>query len=189
MDDYKRKIESVLFVTGRAMGIEELAKSCGIGSIGTVKEILNELKEEYAEKNSSLEISGENDIWKLAVKKQYYKDVSGLIHKTDMDKSLVETLAVIAWKQPMLQSEVVDVRGTLTYDHVKTLKELGYIESEKFGRNRKLKLTNKFYDYFDVSRDELKESLKIANDVGENNGISSVNDVNKVVNEKINKED
>ena len=52
-----------------------------------------------------------------------------------------------------------------------------------------MKLTNKFYDYFDVSRDELKESLKIANDVGENNGISSVNDVNKVVNEKINKED
>jgi len=196
MEDYKKKIEAVLFVTGKSMNIDELAKCCGIGSVGMIKEILEDLKKEYANRNSSLEIVGENDIWKLAVKKDYYKDVGNLIRKTDMDKSLVETLAVIAWKQPMLQSEVVNVRGTLTYDHVKILKELGYVESEKFGRTRKLKLTSKFYDYFDVSREKLKEKFKdvkdVANDleqIDNNKNLSLVYVPDKVlVNEETNKE-
>ena len=108
---------------------------------------------------------GENDIWKLAVKPGYIHLTSDLYSKNEMDKSLLETLAVIAWKQPIIQSDVVKVRGTLTYDHVRILKEIGYVESEKFGRTRKLKLTPKFYDYFDVSKKELADKFKNVKDV------------------------
>jgi len=168
MQEYKNKIEAILFATGRSFGINELAELCGVGSIGVIKEALTELKKDYDSKSSALEIVEENNLVKLAIKAQYQNITHVLIPKTDMDKPLMETLSVIAWKQPIVQADVVKVRGTPTYEHVKILKELGYVESEKFGRTRKLKLTSKFYDYFDVSREDLKEKFRDIKEVEEN---------------------
>lgn len=168
MQEYKNKIEAILFATGRSFGIKELAELCGIGSIGIVKDALKELKNDYNSKDSALEIVEENSLIKLAIRSQYQDVIHALLPKTEMDKPLMETLSVIAWKQPIIQADVVKVRGTTTYEHVKILKELNYVESEKFGRTRKLKLTSKFYDYFDVSREELKEKFKDMKEVEEN---------------------
>ncbi|QQG38442.1 MAG: SMC-Scp complex subunit ScpB [Candidatus Woesearchaeota archaeon] len=167
MDDHKKKIEAILFATGKSLSLEELARLCATNSTDLIKQALQELQKEYSQKDTSLELVGENDFYKLAVKKDYQGTIKDLLPKTELDKSLLETLSVIAWKQPMTQSEVVKVRGTLTYDHVKILKEAGYVESEKLGRTRKLKLTSKFYDYFDISREELKDKFKNVKDVSE----------------------
>src|SRR3989344_1556166 len=143
MEDLKKKIETLLFATGRSLTLQELSSLTKIASLEDIKKTLESLKKDYSERDSSLHLVGENE----------------------MDKSLLETLAVIAWKQPIIQSDVVKVRGTLTYDHVRILKEIGYVESEKFGRTRKLKLTPKFYDYFDVSKKELADKFKNVKDV------------------------
>lgn len=160
MEEIKKKIEAVLFATGRAMSIADLSKLCNVESETLIKDALEEMRKDFEERKSSLQIFGENDLWKLILKKEYHSLASNLLHKTELDKTLIETLGVIAWKQPILQSDVVKVRGTLTYEHIKLLKELDFVETEKFGRTRKLKLTGKFYDYFDISRDQLKEKFK-----------------------------
>jgi len=165
MEELKKKIETLLFATGRSLTLQELSSLTKIASLEDIKKTLESLKKDYSERDSSLHLVGENDIWKLAVKPGYIHLTSDLYSKNEMDKSLLETLAVIAWKQPIIQSDVVKVRGTLTYDHVRILKEIGYVESEKFGRTRKLKLTPKFYDYFDVSKKELADKFKNVKDV------------------------
>ena len=73
----------------------------------------------------------------------------------------METLAVIAWKYPVLQSEVTKIRTNKAYEHLRELEEMGYITREKKGRTRQIKLTQKFFDYFDiVEKEKLKEKFK-----------------------------
>lgn len=167
MDEIKKKIEAILFATGRSLSLEELAKLCNLDSTSLIKDSLLEMQKEYDSRISSLQLVGENDLWKIVLRKEYHSLTQNLLHKTELDKTLIETLAVIAWKQPILQSDIVKIRGTLTYDHVKILRELGYVETEKFGRTRKLKLTSKFYDYFDTSKDEVKDKFKAIQDLTE----------------------
>ena len=82
-----------------------------------------------------------------------------MLSDTELDKPTQETLALVAYRNPILQSEIIDMRGNTAYDHIKSLRGLEFITSEKKGRTRLLKLTPKFYDYFDVVDDQLKQKF------------------------------
>ena len=98
----------------------------------------------------------------MDVKEEYISLINKLATgNAEFSKAEQETLAVIAYKQPAIQSDVIKTRGNKSYDHIKKLKEEGFLISEKFGRTKILKLTQKFYDYFDVIEDELKDRLVI----------------------------
>lgn len=155
------KIEAVLFTTGKFLGLDEISKLAGIGSMGYLRELLNELSEKYKSKNNALEVVFENNRWKLGLKKEYMYVTEQLLSDAELDKPTQETLAIIAYRQPAIQANVIEIRGNKAYDHVKKLKDEGFVVTEKFGRTRLLKLTQKFYDYFDVIEDQLKEKLNI----------------------------
>ncbi len=157
--DLKLKVEAVLFITGRFMLPEEFSPYCH-NSLEDIKIALTELKKEYDQKQTALEIFNESDKWKLGLKRSYNYLTSSLISDAELDRPSQETLAVIAYKQPMTQSEVIKVRGNKAYDHIQRLKELDFIISEKFGRTRLLKLTQKFYDYFDIPDTKLKQEFQ-----------------------------
>lgn len=152
----RNRIEAVLFTTGKFLTVSEIASMAGIGSPGIVKEILENLKNEYESRASALEILNDGEKWKLNIKKQYLYLTEKLLSDSEMDFPTQETLAIIAYKNPSNQSEVVKMRGNKAYDHIHTLKEEGFITSEKLGRTRLLKLTPKFFDYFDVVEDSIK---------------------------------
>ncbi|MCX6711473.1 MAG: SMC-Scp complex subunit ScpB [Candidatus Woesearchaeota archaeon] len=158
MED-KKKVEAVLFTTGRFMDLEEISKACGIGSIGYIKELIEQLKKDYSEKDSALMIQELDNKYKLNIKKEYGSITNKLISTKELDSPTTKTLAIIAYKQPVLQSIVIKIRGNKAYDHINILKEQGLILSEKSGRTRMLKLTPKFYDYFDIDDKLLKETL------------------------------
>lgn len=158
MQEEKNKIETILFTTGRFMTLQEIAELCGI-EINLVKELVEELKKDYEAKEGSLTIFEENGKYKLSIKKKYNYLTTKLLDTTEMDKPTQETLAVIAYKQPAIQAEIIKIRGNKAYDHVNTLKELNFVTSEKYGRTRLLKLTQKFFDYFDLIEDQLKEKF------------------------------
>ena len=160
MEEYKNKVEAILFTTGRFLTLEEISSFSGVASLGYLKQILDELKEEYQKRNGALELLNENGKWKLNIKKDYLYLTEKLLTTSEMDKPTQETLAIIAYKQPSIQADVVNTRGNKSYDHIKKLKDEGFITAEKFGRTRLLKLTNKFYDYFDVVEDNLKGKLE-----------------------------
>ena len=158
--ELKRKIEAVLFSVGKKISIEELSKLCRQDS-QTIKQALGELKQEHDGKNSSMMLVEEGDSWKLAVREDYLGIVKKVVKTTEITKSVMETLAVIAWKAPVLQSEVIRIRTNKAYNHIVDLEKSGFISREKRGRSQLIRLTQKFMDYFDVrSEQEIKEKFK-----------------------------
>lgn len=159
-------IEALLFAYGKRVNEEELSKIMR-WRIDKVKRVLQELKNEISNRESSLELINEESFWKLTVKDDYLELVKNIVTKTELDRPTLETLAVIAFKYPVLQSEVINIRNASAYEHIKVLVEFGYVIKEKTGRSFKLKLTPKFFEYFDLPKKKLKEAFKDVGDVTE----------------------
>ena len=159
MSEEKKKIEAVLFTTGRFMTVEEISNVTGLTQ-DVVTNILTELKNEYDQKDSSLTIQQHENRFKLNIRKEYGSVTNKLVSTTEMDSPTTKTLAVIAFKNPALQSDIIKIRGNKAYDHITRLIQEGLISSEKHGRTRLLKLTPKFFDYFDTAEPAIKEKFK-----------------------------
>ncbi|MBT4541025.1 SMC-Scp complex subunit ScpB [Candidatus Woesearchaeota archaeon] len=157
--ELKNKIEALLFASGRKMDIDELARLVKVRDRVIIKEKLIELKKEHENRNSPVMLVEEGTSWKLNVQEQYINLVREINTHTELSKTMMETLAVIAWKQPMLQSDVIKIRTNKAYDHVKELMDMGFVVKERYGRTYLLKLTQKFFDYFDVRNDDSLKAL------------------------------
>ena len=155
----KNKIEALLFSSGRKMNIEEISELTGIRNYDVIKQAINELKREYEERGSSVMLFESRDGWKLTVKEHYLPVVQKIVTQTELYKPLMETLAVIAWKYPVLQADVIKIRHNKAYDHMRILEEMGFVTRVKFGRTRKITLTDKFFEYFDLPQEKLKEKF------------------------------
>ncbi len=160
MDDVKNKAEAILFTTGRFLTIDDISSLTEISHIESIKDALTNLIQEYKSRNSSLEIIQQGNQYKLTLKKEHMHLTTKLLRDTELDKPTQQTLALIAYKQPVLQSLIIKMRGNTAYEHIAKLAQLDFIESEKYSRTRKIKTTPKFYEYFDVIDNELKEKLK-----------------------------
>ncbi len=156
MQEYKNRVEAILFTTGKFMDLDEISRLCGIASTGMLREVIDELKKDYETRQGAITLIEENGRYKLNIKKQYSYLTTKLLTDSELDKPTQETLAIIAYKNPALQSDVIKIRGTTAYDHIKFLKENGFITSEKHGRTKLLKLAPKFFEYFDVVEESLK---------------------------------
>jgi segregation and condensation protein B len=161
MDETLRnKIEAVLFSIGKKIHIDELMRMIKDKDKARVVACLIELKKKYNEDvNNSLQIMQDGDDWKLTIKDQYIDVAKEIGIETELPKTVMETLAVIAYKNPVLQSEVIKIRTNKAYDHLKLLEEMGYIQREKYGRTKKIKLATKFFQYFDLPPEALKEKF------------------------------
>jgi len=146
----KKQVEALLFSSGKAMEEEQLAVITGEKK-KAVKAALKALAKEYESRDTALKLFNEGATWKLLVHDEYIPLVRRIVADTELSKATMETLAVIAYHQPnVLQSKVVELRGGNAYEHIKELEELGFITKTKQGRSFSLKLTEKFFDYFDV---------------------------------------
>lgn len=148
--EYKKTIEAALFVSGRAMDTEEIAQIVGIGSIGHVKKMLEELVVEYDGRNSSLIISKVGEKYTLDVRKEYAEKVNSLAGTPDISKSSLRILAYISKNEPVMQANVVKAFGSATYDHMKELLEKEFIKTTRVGRTKRIETTNKFREYFSL---------------------------------------
>ena len=153
--DYKRQIEALLFASGRLMDIDTLVELTSASSRNVVKSNVSKLIKEYEERNSPMMVVEEKNGWKLTVREPFLPLVRKIISETELPKTVLETLAVIAWKAPVLQSDIIDIRHNKAYDHISLLENMEFIKKEAQGRSYLLKITEKFYNYFDVdgSRD------------------------------------
>jgi|SRR3989344_3318377 len=153
------RVEAVLFAVGRDIPVEEVARLCKLQEDRT-QSILEELRNEYHSNTSALALQHKGKFWKFTVKDAYVPLVTSLVQHTDIDKGVMETLAVIAWKYPIIQSDLVKIRHNKAYDHLKMLEEREFIMKEKYGRTYRIKLTPKFFEYFDLPSQDAKEAFK-----------------------------
>src|SRR3989344_1307625 len=108
-EDLKKEIEAVLFAAGRKVSIDEIARLCKADK-KEVEDTIKELKQEYNQKDSPMFLTEEADGYKLTIREKYLSIVKEITPHTELDRSTMETLAVIAWKQPVLQAEVIKTR-------------------------------------------------------------------------------
>lgn len=159
-EELKNTIESLLFSAARRINIEEISKLCKEKDTEKIKKAVEELKNELEIKNSSLFLVNEGNFWKLTVREKYMPFVSKIVTKTELPKSIMETLAFVAYKAPVLQSIIVKTRSNKSYDHLNHLEQEGYITREKKGRTKLVRLSQRFFEYFDLPPEKLREYFK-----------------------------
>jgi segregation and condensation protein B len=160
MEELKRKIEAILFSVGRYTSAEEISALCRTNP-EKVKETLLSLKVDYeTDKETSLVVLNDENMWKLTTREEYGNVVRKIVTETELTKSQLETLAVIAFKYPIKQADLIRIRTNKAYDHLMELEKAGYITRQRYGRSRLIKLTDKFFDYFDLPQEKLKDRFK-----------------------------
>lgn len=158
-DELLRKIEATLFLSANFLSIEDLVRTTGINPI-TLKEMIVKLHEKYQKLNSALIIIHRKtefgDYFKMDVRKEYHSMINKIATgESEFTKAEQETLAVIAYKQPVRQSAIVKIRGNKAYDHIKHFIQIGLVRTKKISRTIELNLSDKFYDYFNINKKEL----------------------------------
>lgn len=148
-DEHIRQVEALLFASGGGIKIETMMDITGFTK-AQILDAIDHLTQEYKQRNSSIIILPEGESYKMAVAEKYLTHVHKINPHTELTRQVLETLAVIAWKQPVLQSEVIHIRTSAAYEHIGELVDKGFVTKEVSGRSFLLKLTQKFYDYFDL---------------------------------------
>lgn len=151
----KAAIEAALFASGRTVSLKELA-DLSSRSVEQAERLVEELAGEYAARQSGLEIRRIGDGYSMQVRYALAGRIISFAPK-EIAAPLIRTLAIIAYKQPIKQSHLVEIRGNKSYDHVKELEKRGLISSERCGHTKLLSTTRGFADYFGISSDSPQE--------------------------------
>jgi len=154
----KRLVESVLFSAGKPVSINEIKEATGL-SYNIVKKTIQELIQDYnvTRKNeTSMEIVKAGEKYTMQVKKQFI-DQSMMVAKPEIKPELLKTLTLIAFHQPIKQSNLRRMFGTKIYDHVDELVSLKLVHSRKHGTTEMLTTTKFFPEYFGIESTDPKE--------------------------------
>ncbi|MGI0141824.1 MAG: SMC-Scp complex subunit ScpB [Candidatus Micrarchaeales archaeon] len=148
--DNKKLIEAALFMSQNALGVNELVSATGIMSPGKIQEMLKQLVEEYNTKDTSLQLIEIGGKYMFALKEPYASKVSSLAVGPDLTRGALRILAYLSKNPNLLQSQIVKIFGSTTYEYMKELSEKEFIETKKIGRSKKISTTTKFKQYFNV---------------------------------------
>lgn len=162
-NEWMKLIEAALYVSGRPLDLKKLGSVSGLRSKKTLTKLLKRLRENYTRRETALEIVElENERYVMQLKPEYTNKVRKLTLRPLLTPGPLKTLSYIAFKQPVLQSQVVAVRGKHAYSHLRELERMGLIQRKKKGRERIVVTTEFFSDYFSLSRKlpKLKEQLR-----------------------------
>ncbi len=158
--EYLKKIEASLFISGRWLSIQELITLTDINPI-LLKQLLEKLTERYNHDASSINLLQKDNAWKLDVRAEYTYMINKLATgASEFTKAEQETLATLAYKQPVKQSVIIKIRGNKAYEHVKKFVQLGFLKAKRTGHTQELSLSEEFYDYFHVvkSKEEAEKT-------------------------------
>ena len=156
-------LEAALYVAGRPLDLKTLASVIKTRSRNKTRKLARKLVEDYAHRGTALEILElEDERFVLQLKAEYTPKVRRLALRPLLSVGPLRTLSYIAYRQPVPQAHVIDVRGHHAYQHLKQLEDFGLIARERTGRTKVIRTTEFFADYFSLSHDlrTLKQQLK-----------------------------
>ena len=155
------RLEAILYLKGRSMTLGELAE-ISAESRDAVELGLITLMADYAHRDTALEIRQEGQRYSLQLRDGLGELVQNLL-PVDLSTAALRTLATIALKKRILQSDLVELRGSGAYDHIKELLSQNFIERKRQseGRSYWLTLSEKFHRTFAIKTDELKPKRNV----------------------------
>lgn len=174
--DIKNIIEAILFSYGEPITIGEL--NMAINEELSPKEIelmMNKLIEEYESNHRGIKIVKLGDRYQMCSNELYSEYIQKLIaptKKPSLSQATIETLIIIAYKQPITKNELEEIRGVKCDKVLKTLLDNGLIEAvgrlEKIGKPLLYGTTDEFLRTLDISSinelPDIYENLKMDSD-------------------------
>ncbi len=152
------RLEAILYLNGLSMTLAEIsAESRDAVELGLIT-----LMADYAHRDTALEIRQEGQRYSLQLRDGLGELVQNLL-PVDLSTAALRTLATIALKKRILQSDLVELRGSGAYDHIKELLSQNFIERKRQseGRSYWLTLSEKFHRTFAIKTDELKPKRNV----------------------------
>ncbi len=156
-------MEAALYVAGRPLDLKTMASVAGTRSKKRVRKLAKTLVDGYKNRETALEILElEGERFVMQLKSEYTGRVRKLATRPLLSAGPLKTLSYIAFRQPILQTHVIDVRGHHSYGHLKQLEDMELISREGNGKKRVIKTTQFFADFFGLSNDfrAMKRQLK-----------------------------
>ena len=158
----KQVVEGLLFLVGEeGISLEQIAEILEI-DVNEVQELMNQLINDFFNDHGVV-INKFGNLYKFTTKSEhskYYKKLNEISLSRNLSQSALETLAIIAYNEPITRYQVDQLRGVQSAQMIRNLvardlvKELG--KSDQVGRPILYGITDQFLDYFGLSsRDEL----------------------------------
>jgi len=156
------RLESALYSAGRPLSVEELIRASGTESRPRTISLLDSIIKKTKSAFRSIEIvilPDSNYVFQL--KPEYSSSVRRYASKPLLARATQKTLSYIAFEQPVSSKQLVEIRGSGVYGHLKELRQLNFIQNQNIGRMRIYSTTEKFQKYFGISGDAdvLKQKL------------------------------
>lgn len=159
-------VEALLLSTDEPLPAARIAQLLGIGDAGDVKRHIEILNERYAQGGASFRIESIAQGFQLLTLPAYNHWISKL-HKSRADSRLsmaaLETLAIVAYKQPILRANIEAIRGVAVGDMLVRLRDVNLVRivgrAEEIGRPLLYGTTTRFLEVFGLS--SLKDLPKL----------------------------
>lgn len=130
LEQLEAQVEAILFAMGESVEIEKIAK--GIKrDVKTTRKVIQKLMEKYNQQNSGLKIIPLENSYQMCTKPEYYDAlirVASQPKRQVMTAVLLETLSIIAYKQPVTKVEIEKIRGVKSDHAVNKLVEYELVE-------------------------------------------------------------
>lgn len=182
MDEKKLKpvLEAIIMASGKPVSLERMQSvfpENGVPDKKSIRKVLQSLAEDYNKKKSSVELKEISSGYRFQIRKDYSDWISKLWEEKPArySRALLETLALIAYKQPITRGEIEKIRGvSVSTQIMKTLLEREWVtivgHRDVPGRPAIYASTKQFLDYFNlISLDELPPLADIK-DIDQING-------------------
>jgi segregation and condensation protein B len=126
----KRALEAVLLAASEPMPVNEIKKIFdGEVSADTVRNLLEELRGEWADRSVELAVVASGYRFRVKPEFQSYLDKLSNDKPPRYSRAVLETLAIIAYRQPVTRGDIEDIRGVAVSPHIlKTLEDRGWID-------------------------------------------------------------
>ena len=147
----KRMVESVLFSATNPVSISEIKQATGL-SRSNIKNTIETLIDDYNIKRkneTSIKVVKAGDKYIMQVSKKFTKNTESVANP-EIDPNLLKTLTLIAFHQPIKQSNLRRMIGTKAYEHVDELASMRLINARRYRSTEMLTTTKKFPEYFGI---------------------------------------
>ncbi len=163
-------VEAILFATDSPLSAKKIAQILGVGTAGDVKKHIGRLNTSYAKTGRSFRIEEIAKGFQMLTTPAYnnwLKQVLRIREETKLSRAAMETLAIIAYKQPILRADIEAIRGVAAGEMINRLREMELVKivgrAEEIGRPILYGTTKKFLEVFGLaSLEDLPKSDEFA---------------------------
>ena len=158
MQSIKSSIEAILFSSDEPIKASEMADILGV-EVDEVSKAIKSLRNSY-EKSGAIGIFkiGQRYVMQL---KEEYNEYAYAVTKRELNDEILKTLALIAYYQPIKQSDLRDIAGSKVYENVDILKQKKLVSSKVSGKTLELKTTKQFNLYFGINATKPEDIKKV----------------------------